>query len=85
MIAGAASLRSIGSTTVELLAEHGAKVVVELHGTVDCMVKSSAIVKSPPLLDKLVQNFDLMPTRDRCGANDDDLPARVGFDLAKDR
>ena len=57
---------------------------MELHVTVDCLVKSSAIAKSPPPLNNGAQDFDLMPTRGRCGANDDDLPARVGFVLAKD-
>jgi NAD(P)-dependent dehydrogenase (short-subunit alcohol dehydrogenase family) len=108
VIAGAASLRSIGYATAELFAEHGAKVVVvdllmdeqvlaeikssiesrlqrqvsvhgfrcdiskaadceqmvrnvvELHGTIDCLVNSAAIVKSQPLLDISAKDLDLM-------------------------
>ena len=108
VIAGAASLRSIGYATAELFAEHGAKVVVvdlmmdervladikasiearlqrpaavhgfrcdiskpedcdqlarnvvDLHGTIDCLVNSAAIVKSQPLLDIAAKDLDLM-------------------------
>ena len=108
VIAGAASLRSIGYATAELFAEHGAKVVVvdlmmdkrvladikasiearlqrpvtvqglrcdiskpddcdrmarevvDLHGTIDCLVNSAAIVKSQPLLDIGAKDLDLM-------------------------
>jgi NAD(P)-dependent dehydrogenase (short-subunit alcohol dehydrogenase family) len=108
VIAGAASLRSIGYATAELFAEHGAKVVVadlmmndvvlgdikssiedrlqrsvtvdgfrcdvskaedcdqlvrsviELHGTIDCLVNSAAIVKSQPFLDIGVKDLDTM-------------------------
>jgi NAD(P)-dependent dehydrogenase (short-subunit alcohol dehydrogenase family) len=108
VIAGAASLRSIGYATAELFAEHGAKVVVvdlmmdervladikasiearlqrpvtvhglrcdiskpedceqmarhvvDLHGTIDCLVNSAAIVKSQPLLDISAKDLDLM-------------------------
>lgn len=34
--------------------------VVELHGTVDCLVNSAAIVKSQPLLDIDARDLDLM-------------------------
>jgi NAD(P)-dependent dehydrogenase (short-subunit alcohol dehydrogenase family) len=108
VIAGAASLRSIGYATAELFAEHGAKVVVidlmmdekvlgdirttiedrlqrsatvhgfqcdissaeaceqlvrtvvELHGTVDCLVNSAAIVRSQPFLDINAKDLDVM-------------------------
>jgi NAD(P)-dependent dehydrogenase (short-subunit alcohol dehydrogenase family) len=108
VIAGAASLRSIGYATAELFAEHGAKVVVvdllmdeqvlgdikaaiegrlqravavdgfrcdvskaedceqlvrnvvELHGTIDCLVNSAAIVKSQPFLDIGAKDLDIM-------------------------
>lgn len=108
VIAGAASLRSIGYATAELFAEHGAKVVVvdlmmdeqvlrdiktsiedrlqrpvtvdgfrcdvskaedceqlvrnvvELHGTVDCLVNSAAIVRSQPFLDIGTKDLDVM-------------------------
>jgi NAD(P)-dependent dehydrogenase (short-subunit alcohol dehydrogenase family) len=108
VIAGAASLRSIGYATAELFAEHGAKVVVvdlvldeqvlgdikasiesrlrrpvtvhgfrcdvskaedceqmvrdvvEVHGTIDCLVNSAAIVKSQPLLDISAKDLDVM-------------------------
>lgn len=108
VIAGAASLRSIGYATTELFAEHGAKVVVtdlmmdeqvlagikssieaqlqrpveihglrcdvskaddcdrlvrqvlDLHGTIDCLVNSAGIVKSTPLLDIGAPELDLM-------------------------
>ena len=108
VIAGAASLRSIGYATAELFAEHGAKVVVvdllmneqvladirtsiesrlrrpvsvhgfpcdvskmedceqmvrnvvDLHGTIDCLVNSAAIVKSQPILDISAKDLDLM-------------------------
>jgi NAD(P)-dependent dehydrogenase (short-subunit alcohol dehydrogenase family) len=108
VIAGAASLRSIGYATAELFAEHGAKVVVVdlvmdeqvlgdirasiesrlrrpvtvhgfrcdvskaedceqmvrdvvgVHGTIDCLVNSAAIVKSQPLLDISAKDLDVM-------------------------
>jgi NAD(P)-dependent dehydrogenase (short-subunit alcohol dehydrogenase family) len=108
VIAGAASLRSIGYATAELFAEHGAKVVVvdlimdeqvlgdiktsiesqlqrpvtvhgfhcdvskaedceqlvrnvvELHGTIDCLVNSAAIVRSQPFLDIGTKDLDVM-------------------------
>jgi NAD(P)-dependent dehydrogenase (short-subunit alcohol dehydrogenase family) len=34
--------------------------VVELHGTIDCLVNSAAIVKSQPLLDISAKDLDLM-------------------------
>jgi NAD(P)-dependent dehydrogenase (short-subunit alcohol dehydrogenase family) len=108
VIAGAASLRSIGYATAELFAEHGAKVIVadvimneiileevrssieanvkrpvsvhglrcdiskaedcdklisdviELHGTVDCLVNSAGIVRSKPILEINEKELDLM-------------------------
>lgn len=108
IVAGAASLRSIGYATAELFVEHGAKVVVtdlgmdeqvlekirtsieaklqrpilihgvqcdiskrmecdalvekvlELHGTVDCLVNSAGIVQSQPILDISEKDLDLM-------------------------
>jgi NAD(P)-dependent dehydrogenase (short-subunit alcohol dehydrogenase family) len=108
VIAGAASLRSIGYATAELFAEQGAKVVVVdlmmndqvladikasiekrlqrpatvagfrcdvskaedcdqlarsvmgLHGTIDCLVNSAAIVRSQPFLDIGAQDLDTM-------------------------
>ncbi|MCM2339714.1 SDR family oxidoreductase [Rhodoferax sp.] len=108
IVAGAASLRSIGYATAELFVEHGAKVVVtdlgmdeqvlekirnsiegklqrpilihgvqcdiskreqcdalvekvlELHGTVDCLVNSAGIVQSQPILEISERDLDLM-------------------------
>lgn len=108
VIAGAASLRSIGYATAEMFIEHGAKVVVtdlgmdeqvlekirtsiearlqrtilihgvqcdiskreqcdalvkkvlELHGTVDCLVNSAGIVQSQPILEISEKDLDLM-------------------------
>jgi NAD(P)-dependent dehydrogenase (short-subunit alcohol dehydrogenase family) len=108
VIAGAASLRSIGYATAELFAEHGAQVVVvdlamdervlgeirdsiesrlqrpvsvhgfrcdiskaedceqmvrqvvELHGTIDCLVNSAGIVRTQSLLDIVSKDLDLM-------------------------
>lgn len=108
IIAGAASLRSIGYATAELFVEHGAKVVVtdiamnnevlasinesistrldrtvsisgiqcdiskrsdcdalvdevvQLHGTLDCLVNSAGIVRSSPILDIDEKELDLM-------------------------
>lgn len=108
IVAGAASLRSIGYATAELFVEHGAKVVVtdlgmdeqvlekirtsiesrlqrtisihgvqcdiskreqcdalvekvlELHGTVDCLVNSAGIVQSQPILEISEKDLDLM-------------------------
>jgi len=108
VIVGAGSLRGIGYATVELFAEHGAKVVavdlamdetllanmrssieerlghgvtvdgircdianpadcerltrevLALHGTIDCLVNSAAIVKSQPLLDIGGRDLDVM-------------------------
>jgi len=108
VIAGAASLRSIGYATAELFAEHGAKVVavdlsmdekvlatirsaieekaqrsvsvhglrcdiskaedcdrlvqdvLKIHGTIDCLVNSAAIVRSQPLLDIGSKDLDTM-------------------------
>jgi NAD(P)-dependent dehydrogenase (short-subunit alcohol dehydrogenase family) len=108
VIAGAASLRSIGYATAELFVEHGAKVVVvdllmdervlgdiraaiegrlqrpvtvhglrcdvsnadecdqlvrsvlALHGTIDCLVNSAAIVRSQPFLDIAAKDLDVM-------------------------
>jgi NAD(P)-dependent dehydrogenase (short-subunit alcohol dehydrogenase family) len=108
IVAGAASLRSIGYATAEMFVEHGAKVVVtdlgmdeqvlekirtsiegrlqrpilihgvqcdiskreqcdalvekvlELHGTVDCLVNSAGIVQSQPILEISEKDLDLM-------------------------
>ncbi|MGJ7536052.1 MULTISPECIES: SDR family NAD(P)-dependent oxidoreductase [unclassified Variovorax] len=108
VVAGAASLRSIGYAAAELFAEHGAKVVVadlamddqvtasikasieerlhrtvilhgfqcdisspedcqrlatnivSLHGTIDCLVNSAAIVNSRPFLEIDSKNLDAM-------------------------
>ncbi|CAM3808966.1 SDR family NAD(P)-dependent oxidoreductase [Polaromonas hydrogenivorans] len=108
VIAGAASLRSIGYATAELFAEHGAKVVVvdlmmdeqvlasiksrieaqtqkpvsvhgfrcdisksedceqlvknviDLHGTMDCLVNSAGIVRTQSMLDMTEKDIDVM-------------------------
>jgi NAD(P)-dependent dehydrogenase (short-subunit alcohol dehydrogenase family) len=108
VIAGAASLRSIGYATAELFAEHGAKIVavdlsmdeqvlagiqsaieqklgrsvavhglrcdigsaddcermvqdaLKIHGTIDVLVNSAAIVKSQPLLEIASKDLDTM-------------------------